>query len=340
MAAPEELGSVAAAKQPIYYNDPAVAWEQRLQQAYDEATQHLQATLAPGQVINTAEYETASDVANVQMDQFGGTWNSSIKSWDPRTASPDVPQDQGLGMPSEQMRQFYLGRYAQASSNLGAYLTGYAREQIPIGSITQQEFDTGAEMRLRAFSDIIDAGRRGALKGLVAGESYAQGADPARIAIRGDGTHVTQGTSTQGLGFDPATGTIIALSLLAVVMICGCVYILSNAVSNYALRVKMLQQCQDARDKGDPKADKICADMTQIVAKTITPDKPVSPLDNVFGAGTGQKIVTYAAIGVGAYLLITFAPDIIRSLRKSKDAFGEQEKMVENMARWRRRYAR
>ena len=96
----------------------------------------------------------------------------------------------------------------------------------------------------------------------------------------------------------------------------------------------MMEMCQDAINKGDQHAPKICADMSQIVAKMQ--EQSPSAIEQIMGKGTPQTIAKYAAIGLGAYLLIMFAPEIIRGLRAGKDAWGEKERAAANLARYRR----
>lgn len=341
MGAPEELGQIALQKQPVYYNDPSWPWEQKLAAAYDEATKLLQAAVPAGTTLDTAQYELASDAAGAQVDAYGDAWMRPLQSADPSQPLSSVNDvDQGMQLGATQARQYYLGTYAQASSNLGAYLTGYARAQIPVGVLTQAEFDQGAEMRLRQFSQIIHAGRTGSLPAVIAGERYAMDAGvtgaQARLTVASGGVTAAAVNAAAGLGL---TGVEIALIVLvAGLVIAGTVVAVYWAKTSSDNRATMLQICQQAIANKDPKADLICANMTQVVAQMASPGQMPGVLDSIVGKDALNKITTFAAVGAGLYLLVTFAPEIARSLQRTKGAMTQTQ--TANLARTYRRYGR
>ena len=346
MTAPQELSTLALNQQPVYYNDPNMAWEQRLALAYDDATKKLQASLPAGSTIDTSKYAIANEAAGNTVNKYGSDWLPHFKD------QTDVDASTALALPSDEMRQYYLGKYADASTGLGAYLSGYAREGIAIGALTQSDFDKGAELRLRAFSEIIYAGNTGSLKALVAGERVASGAAVSKsvqgfgayprmspnatvITIGGSGYSVAPASKLNGFGL---------IDTAAVVLIIAGMLILSGVVGwtiyqglNFLTRKQMLDRCTDAVKSKDERAEAICQTMTTVVAQMAKDASPASALDL---KGMVGQVVPYAAAGVGALLLIQFAPEIIRSLRGAKKAMQEPEQQIANLARLRKNAAR
>lgn len=322
--------NLAYNKQPVYYNEPGYSWEQKLQAAYDDATAALQQTLPPGTTQNTAQYEVANDLAGSQFQQFTPAWQEPLRtSADP--TQTDVDPSTAMNMPSDDMRQYYLGKYAQCSANLGAYLTGYARQKVVSGELSQAEFDQGADLRLRGFSEIIYAGKRGQLGPIVSGETFSAGMGGGSILVRSNDTQVLGSSGAQGLGAVP----VVVIIAVAALIIGACAAVAWHYVDQQARdRRIMLEICQDAIAKGSPDAPRICQDMSQVVAKMH--EQSPSAIEQIVGKETPQTIAKYAMIGLGGYLLVMFAPEIIRGLRAGKDAWGERERAVANLASWRR----
>ena len=155
MAKQASLGQAAYERQVVYYNDPTLSWEQRLAAAHDEALRYVSSIVEPGSDVDLAAYELNADLGGSQLAQQAEMWLSNFRD--------NRPADEATGIRfSEQSAyDYYLGQFAQASANIGVFLTGYAREQIAIGGLTENEFNQSCEMRLRAFSDIIYLGKTG-----------------------------------------------------------------------------------------------------------------------------------------------------------------------------------
>lgn len=331
MPAPSDLSQVCLNKQPVYFNEPSFAWEQRLASAYDEAALHLKKTLPPGSTIDAAQYELANDLTGNQIDTYGGDWKNRIAS------DQDADVSAALNLPADQCRQFYLGKFAQASSNLGAYLSGYAREQVAVGALSKEEFDKGAEVRLRQFSEIIHLGRTGGLPAAVSGEQLSQsklGKPNATIVVATPGVTVAQPAAVSGLGYAIGAGGIALIVLAAGAVIAGGIVAYYWSTTSQSNRRAMLEICQDAVRRGDPRAEQICLNMSKVVADMASVTNLPTPLDAIVSREQQKQLVTYAVAGFGAYLLV---PEIIRSLRQSKSAMTE--KAIANLARAHRRYA-
>jgi hypothetical protein len=331
MADTQQLGIEALNKQPLYYMDMAMAWEQRLALAYDEATMWLKKATPPGTTIDTSRFEAASSVATSHVNTYGDAWMSKFK------VGSDLDQNSALVMSGDYSEAYYLGKYAQASANLGAYLSGYAREQIPIGAISQAEFDQGAEMRLRALSEVIYLGRTGALPAVVAPDVYAKsigGSTSGKITVATPGITFDAAAPTGGLGCGPACIYISLAVVAGLVAVAITVSVLWTKASQENRQV-MLEVCQDAVRRGNPNAPTICADMSKVVAEMASPGQMPNPIDALIPKALQTQIVTYGAIGLGLYTLIMFAPQIMASLGRTKDVLAARQ--VERMAANRRR---
>lgn len=337
MTIPDQLATVAYDKQPVFYNDPELSWEQRLAYAHEEARKHLAAILPPGATLSTSQYELAADVAGTQIDTFGSAWMPRLQS------GQDIDPESALSLPADQMRQYYLGRYAQASANLGAYLTGFARQQVAYGSISQKDFDLGAELRLRSLSDIIYAGRTGSLPALIDGERYAQkktGAGNSLITIATPGVTVQPAAGLQGLGFAWTPAMVLAVGLvscLAVGVVAASVVAWRWNEANASNRRSMLEICQDAQARNHPDARTICKDMSEVVAEMGDPSNGMNPAGDMI-----KNVGTIAGAIGGLYLLFAFAPQISQAITSIKGTMssGQQQTQIANLARFHRNAVR
>lgn len=320
-----DIVSASLASQPVFFNSAELAWEQKLQLAYNEATLHLKNAVPAGTLIDASKYELAADAAGSQIQQYGDVWTPTVAAAS-ENPSLNVDPSTALKLDSEQSRQFYLGQYAQASANLGAYLTGAARAGITQGVMTQEDFDNGAFLRLRQFSTIIHAGRTGKLSPLVGGEAYAQqmGLSPGGLVLVANGQSVvTPATGVQGLG---GWQVVVIVGVIAGLTIAGITLGWKYLSESEKTRRQALDICQQAIARGDPKADLICQNMADHVATTGSIANKIIPPE------TQSKIVNWLVIGAGAYLAIQFAPEIIKSLSEAKRTYARERDYNERLS--------
>jgi len=331
MADTQQLGTEALNKQPVFYMDSAMAWEQRLALAYDEATMWLRKAVPAGVTIDTSKYESATGSASSQLQSYGDSWLNKFRT------NVDLDPDTAITLTGDHSEAYYLGQYANASANLGAYLSGYAREQIPIGGISQADFDQGAEMRLRSFSEIIYLGRTGALPAVVSPDVYAKGLGGGaggKIIVATPGVSFNAATGASGLGCEVLCLTI-TIGILAILAATAITVSVMWSKSSQQNRQAMLEICQDAIRRDNPNAPTICADMSKVVADMASPGQMPNPIDALIPKALQTQIVTYGAIGLGIYTLIMFAPQIMASLGRTKEVLAARQ--VERMAANRRR---
>ena len=328
----DTVGAAALLKQPLYYSAtqfPAMTLEERLGHAYDEAAAALKAVTPSGTTIDASKYELADEVAGKTTDKNESLILSSLAE------GKDLPEDAGYMFTPEQSRQLYLGKFARASANLGAYLTGFLRGQINLGAISQSDFDKGGEARIRLFSEIIHLSRTGALGPMVAGENYGQatiGDAQPRIVIASQGVATDSlKTGAQGFG-SPLAVLANPYVALGVVVVVGIIVVAGVAAYFYSRsddqksREQAYNACLEAIRQNHPDSAAICKNMAD-----IGKDK-AGWLDYIIPKDIQNKVVNYALIGAGAYLVIVFAPQIIRSLSSAKDTYSEvQAKRLEKL---------
>lgn len=316
------LGQAAFDRQPVFYSDATMAWEQRLALAYDEASKYVSSSMAPGQTLDLASYELAADVAGDSLQANSEAWRLGFAQ------NQDVGLVSAINLGSQQCTQYYLGHYAQACSNLGAFVTGYAREQIVLGALSQDEFDKACDLRIRAFSDIIYLGRTGALPSMLnaTGWSKANGiADPS-IVIATPGIS-TLPSPVSGLGLEPVT-ILIGIAIVGVLVGAGIGVAMYMSAENAKLRRAALEICQDAVRRNHPSASAICASAkdaarTPSLTDALLPEGSLA--DKIVSKDLQDKLVMYGALGLGTMLLIQFAPQIMSSLSKTYDVYAEQK---------------
>jgi hypothetical protein len=311
MAEVSELGQAGYNAQPVFYTDDKMAWEQRLALAYDEASNHVRAALPPGTTIDLAKYELAADLAGSQIKSNAGIWTPAFET------ESDVPEQAGVRLTPAEAREYYLGHYAKASANLGAFISGSARQQVVKGALSQAEFNRACDMRLRELSDLIYMGRTGSLQAALDPEGWQRthGASSDRIILSKGG--ITTPSYAVGLG-ELGTVTIVAIVIVLALVGAGIAVAVMYSAENMKLRRVALEICQDAVRSGNPDAKAICGSMEGLARDLSDPAK-ASFVNNLIPPELQTKLLTLGAIGLGTAIAIQYLPRIIDSIEKSKD---------------------
>lgn len=319
----ETVGAAALLKQPLYYSAsqfPDLTLEERLARAYDEASSALSSVTPAGVTIDASQYELADELAGKVTDKNEATIISCLQQ------GKDLPEDAGYLFTPEQSRQYYLGKFARASANLGAYLTGFMRGQINVGAISQSDFDKGGEARIRLFSEIIHLSRTGALGPVVAGETYGKstiGDAQPKIVVASQGVEtVSMKPGVSGFGSPLAVlanpyvaiGVIIVVGIVVVAGVAAYFYSRSDEQKS---REQAYNACLEAIRQNNPDSAKICENMTKIG------ENKAGWLDYLIPKDIQNKVVNVALLGAGAYLTLMFAPQIIGALSNAKNAYSE-----------------
>ena len=307
----DALGQASVERQRVYYMDPTMAWEQRLALAHDEALQHIRGSLQPGTVVDLAKYELCADLAGGQMNASAADWIGALRG------DRDASDSSRVRLETQASKDYYLGHFAQASANLGAFLTGHARKQIVTGGLTQADFDSACNMRLRAFSDIIHAGRIGALPALLGNQAWAAkfGTGGGDILLRTQGAEVSA-PAAGGLG----AWQIAAIAIVCVLLGAGLYVAFFWTAENVKQRRLAFEICQDAINRGHPDAATICGSMADIVKELGNPIKVPSASD-LIPKSLQDKLLLIGGIG----LVIAFGPTIMASISKTQEVYASEK---------------
>lgn len=312
----DKLGRLSYDTQKVYYMDPSLTWEERLARAYDEAATHVRASMMPGQKLNLAKYAFAADVAGNQFNTHAEAWENSLREY------RDSSLQSAVRWTPEESQEYYLGHFGQAAENLGVFISGHARKQVDLGALSPQDFEQACDLRLRAFSDIIHAGRTGALEPLLNAQGWntKTGASQDGQIIIATGGQGSPNQPMQGLGFGWVAVGIVAV--VAVLVGAGIGVAVMMSAENAKQRRAALDICQNAVERGHPDASQICSKAFETIDKLA--DKS-SILDNLMPAGLQKQIVTYGALGIGVMLLINFLPNIVGSVSMAQDRYATEK---------------
>ena len=239
------------------------------------------------------------------------------------TGVENIDASKGVRLVSSDAAEYYLGKFSKASSNIGAYISGYAREQVVKGSLSKNQFEQACDAKLRDLSDIIYIGRTGHLPAIITPEQWMkeQNSYGKEIVLLHSGVGV-KNSGASGLG-EP-----ISLAAAAVVVvIAGLVIAAGVAVSYYFVKRRAeLQQvgfelCQDAVRNNDPRWKDIC----ELPAVSATGDKLGSLAEQFLPKETLNKMGKYAIYGVGIALVINFLPNIMASLSRTEEVYRDEK---------------
>ena len=301
--------------QPVYYMEPSLTWEERLARAYDEAAAHIRHNMAPGQNSNMAKYLFAADVAGSDLRAHSASWEAGVE----KKADPSL--DAAIKWKPNESQEYYLGHFAQASENIGVFVSGQARKQVNAGALSVEDFEQACDLRLRSLSDIIYLGRTGALPALLDPDGWNQkhGASQDGRLIVATGGVGSPDVGIQGLGAFPVLGVVAVVGLLVGVAIgVG----ICMAAENVKQRRIALDICQQAIASGHKDAAKICKGAFEVVDKLSDPAK-TGFLNNLIPPDLQKQVLAYAAIGLGGYLFVTFLPQIIGSVGAAQDRYSD-----------------
>jgi len=326
----QSFGAAAKSIQPLYYAEPTMAWEQRLAGAYDEASKAIASTLPSGTILDTNQ-------AAIMLASEGDHIDANSEILEACVAKrTDFPESAAFQYTSDQSRQAYLGKFAAASQGLGAYVSGAMRDQVLLGGLTEAEFNRGAEIRLRLFSELIHLSRTGALPTVLNTDALAdKSGAPTQFTI-GTGGIVTERASLGGSsGFGVAPLVVAGIAIVSLLIGVGIGVAVATHSENIKDRQKALEICQMAVQRGDPNAGIICQKMGDVANKLSETIATTSLLDTLVSKDTQKTIASWAMGITGVALLIYFSPSIIKSLGSAKDAYADSQ--ARSLAKQRKR---
>jgi len=324
MASRDTVGAAALLKQPVYYANAELPWESRLASAYDECVGAIRAAMPAGTSVDLSSYALTLDASGSHIDDYADDIQGALQQ------SIDLPGQAAFTYQGADAQNFYLGKFVLASQGLGAYLTGYARKQIELGALSQEEFDRGAESRLRLFSEIIHLNKMGTLAAAIDPKGYVdkQGAGGGTITLATPGIITQNKSGVAGFGFAlPAVIPVgyVIVGIVATLVAAGIGASLVWSSENVKNRKAMIQICDDAMRRGDPQAAVICQDMSAKVLELSDPNKMAGPLDFLVSREMQAKVLPWLALGLGTFLVIQFAPQILQSLSRTGEVWSDHQ---------------
>jgi hypothetical protein len=306
-------------RQAIFHADNTDPWELRLAKAFDEANGHIVQSFPAGKRINLAKHELASSVAGSQFSRDENFWDGKMND----RSVHNVDEVRGISIASDEASDYYLGKFSIASKNIGAYISGYAREQVVKGNLSEKQFNQACEDKLRDLSDIIYLGRTGHLRAIISPDEWMKSNDMEgdKLVCFHDSLGVGKRSGISGLGEPMSLLTAGVILVIAAIVIAAGV-----AVTFYFMNHKRKMQqlgfdlCQDAIRNNDPRWEEICEQHVPKGSSGILPR-----LDDLIPPDTTNQIVKYAAAGLGIALLINFLPNIMASLSRTQEVYADEK---------------
>jgi hypothetical protein len=246
------------------------------------------------------------------------------------SAKQDLPDYAAISAEAPKSKEYWISTYALAAEGIGAYATGYAKQQVTYGLLSEDDYYGGIDVRTKSFANIVYAGQTGVLAQLVAPESWysstMQNSEAARTMqlsgqLAGGGQMVVGSTGTKifalnttkklipvQLGLEPITIGIIAGAIA--VAIIGVAYVGFHAwASTEKERIRasaefMGQMCKQAND--NPALSKACAEYA---------DKITTPTPAPFGLDNLSKYLVWGAVGLAALYML---PSLMESFSEAR----------------------
>lgn len=212
-------------------------------------------------------------------------------------------------VPGAIMRSFIVGAYVTATYHAQMFAPNPRAALLNSGEFTADEINTDLGRRINVLKAIALIGK-----------------SPLLIPLYEE---AAQQKGTQGLGFAPVVigGVAVASELVIAAVVIGLAVIAALAYVAVSIFLvadtnrrasKLVEQiCFDKDGKPYPATAKPCLDaaleMQNEAARRVGEGGP---------GGIVDKVILYGAIGLGVYAAIVFLPDIIRSVRSSKQAMS------------------
>jgi hypothetical protein len=302
--------------------------EERLLTGFVVAKQHMTAIIPAGHSVDAGVAATVQERYEKQILERKNLVAASL------SAKQDLPEPDALIEDAKTGKEYWMSTYALAAEGIAAYATGYARQQVTYGLLSEKDYYDSIDLRTKSFASIVNAGQNGTLAQLVAPEAWYQSKMQSSEAARtmqasgqlqrgGLITLSTAGTKIQALdttrklvpvqlGFDlvvtPTVALIIAGTLvLSITMVSLIGFLTWGSVEKNRIRASaefMGQMCKNAGN--DPAITQAC---TEYASKISTPTPMPGGLDNL------SKYLVWGAVGLGALWML---PSLMERFGRSK----------------------
>lgn len=234
------------------------------------------------------------DVGTVLSDM------TSVRKLVERAAASWVPGTkiiQGIKMTGEVVCNFLIGAFVAATTGADVHTPMMRAAVLSKGIMTPAELNADYYRRIGVLQAIVAIGKSGVLDPVFEAEAKRREAAGTGLALG-------------------------ALPIWAVIVIIVAVVAVIAALAYAVVQIFSIQQTNKLIDKY---VERLCFDAQGNPIPAVQGEcvKLLSDLDKNRAVSTGTKplldqVVMYAAIGVGVYALVTFLPDIVRSVKEAR----------------------
>ena len=286
--------------------------EERMLTGFVMAKQYMAQIIPSGHMVDSSAAIVTQESYDRQLTERQDIVTSAL------SAQQDLSESTGLSEEAPRSKEYWISTYALASEGIGAYATGYARQQVTYGLLSEKDYLDSVDLRTKSFAHIVYAGQRGALAQLVAPESWYSNAMQSSEAARtmqlsgqlaSGGQMVLGSTGTKIMALDRTrklipvqlgiTGievAIIAGVIVTIVALGSVAFALHASVEKERIRASaefMGQMCKQAND--NPTLSKACAEYA---------DKITTPTPAPFGLDNLSKYLVWGAVGLAALYML------------------------------------
>lgn len=289
--------------------------EQRMLTGFVYAKQAMQQLLPQGHVVDMGAAIVTQETYEAQIEERRAIVASSFQQ------GTDLPEEAAISDKASRSREYWISTYALAAEGIGAYASGYAKQQVSYGLLSEKDYYDGIELRTKSFANIVQASQRGQLAPLVIPEAYYQSAmqaSPAATTMRLGGQVVPEKGAivlgsdapklialtpskslvpvqlgTIGIDIIIVAGIVVAITAIGITA-----FVIRGSVEKERIRQSaefMGRMCEQATKENNPAALAACREYA---------DKITTPTPQPFGLDQLSKYLVWGAVGLAALWML------------------------------------
>jgi hypothetical protein len=291
--------------------------EQRMLTGFVYAKQAMQQLLPQGHVVDMGAAIVTQETYEAQIEERRAIVASSFQQ------GTDLPEEAAISDKASRSREYWISTYALAAEGIGAYASGYAKQQVSYGLLSEKDYYDGIELRTKSFANIVQASQRGQLAALMLPDAYYQSAMQASSAattlrlggqvVPEKGAIVLNSDSTKLMALTPSKSLVpvqlgdfgISVTTMAVIGIVVAItavgitaFVVRGSVEKERIRQSaefMGRMCEQATKENNPAALAACREYA---------DKITTPTPQPFGLDQLSKYLVWGAVGLAALWML------------------------------------
>jgi hypothetical protein len=287
--------------------------EERMLTGFVLAKQYMQPMIPSGHVVDLGAAMSAQEGYEQQISDRKEIVRACLAD------RVDLPENAALSQEAPKSREYWLSTYAFAVEGIGAYATGYGRQQVGYGLLSERDYTDSIDLRTKSFANIVSAGKKGQLAALMSPSAYYQNVvqqspsaktmqtagqllpiSGGRVVLTGSANKVFALDTTKQLvpvqlGF---TGIEIAGIVVLISAIAIGAYVVRGSVEKERIRASaefMGRMCSEAVSANHA---------STIAACTEYADKISTPTPAPFGLDNLSKYLAWGAVGLAAMWML------------------------------------